>query len=106
MRVAAGALARDPLGLAGSRRDATVERDGGFERDVREASGEVLLEVGDETTRAVLVDADRDIDAGLVTRTVAEGPPLSVTYALTDAGRALLPALAQISLWAEVHLPR
>ena len=45
-------------------------------------------------------------DAGLVTRTVAEGPPLSVTYALTDAGRALLPALAQISRWAEVHLPR
>jgi DNA-binding HxlR family transcriptional regulator len=45
-------------------------------------------------------------DAGLVTRTVAEGPPLSVTYALTDSGRALLPALAQISRWAEVHLPR
>ena len=45
-------------------------------------------------------------DAGLVSRTVTEGPPLSVTYALTDAGRALLPALAQISRWAEVHLPR
>ena len=44
-------------------------------------------------------------DAGLVTRTVQEGPPLSVTYALTDAGRALLPALAQISRWAEDHLP-
>jgi DNA-binding HxlR family transcriptional regulator len=43
-------------------------------------------------------------DAGLVTRTVGEGPPLSVTYALTDAGRALLPALAQISRWAEEHL--
>ncbi|HEV8057091.1 MAG TPA: winged helix-turn-helix transcriptional regulator, partial [Actinomycetota bacterium] len=37
--------------------------------------------------------------------TVGEGPPLSVTYALTDAGRALLPALAQISRWAEEHLP-
>ena len=44
-------------------------------------------------------------DAGLVTRTVTEGPPLSVTYALTDAGRALLPALEQISRWAEEHLP-
>ena len=43
--------------------------------------------------------------AGLVSRTVAEGPPLSVTYTLTDAGRALLPALAQISHWAEDHLP-
>jgi len=44
-------------------------------------------------------------EAGLVTRTVADGPPLSITYALTDAGRALLPALAQISRWAEDHLP-
>ena len=45
-------------------------------------------------------------DAGLVTRAVIEGPPLSVTYALTDAGRALLPALEQITRWAEHHLPR
>ena len=44
-------------------------------------------------------------NAGLVTRTVTEGPPLSVTYALTHAGRALLPALEQISRWAEEHLP-
>ncbi len=44
-------------------------------------------------------------DAGLVTRTIGEGPPLSVTYTLTDAGRALLPALAQISRGAEAHLP-
>lgn len=44
-------------------------------------------------------------EAGLVTRTVDEGPPLSVAYALTDAGHALIPALAQISRWAEDHLP-
>jgi DNA-binding HxlR family transcriptional regulator len=43
-------------------------------------------------------------NAGLITRTVLEGPPLSVSYALTDAGRALLPALAQISRWAEEYL--
>jgi DNA-binding HxlR family transcriptional regulator len=43
--------------------------------------------------------------AGLISRTVREGPPLSVTYILTDAGRALLPALEQISRWAERHLP-
>jgi DNA-binding HxlR family transcriptional regulator len=43
--------------------------------------------------------------AGLVTRTVVDGPPLSVTYGLTESGRALLPALAQISRWAEDHLP-
>ena len=44
-------------------------------------------------------------NAGLVARTVTEGPPLAVTYELTDAGRALLPALELISRWAEVHLP-
>ena len=41
---------------------------------------------------------------GLVARTVAEGPPVSVTYTLTEAGRALLPALEQIRRWAERHL--
>jgi DNA-binding HxlR family transcriptional regulator len=41
----------------------------------------------------------------LVTRTVDAGPPVSVAYELTDAGRALLPALEQISRWADEHLP-
>jgi DNA-binding HxlR family transcriptional regulator len=45
------------------------------------------------------------VSAGLVSRTVDEGPPVSVSYELTDAGRALLPALEQISRWAEEHLP-
>jgi DNA-binding HxlR family transcriptional regulator len=44
-------------------------------------------------------------DVGVATRTVDEGPPISVGYELTDAGRALLPALEQISRWAEEHLP-
>jgi DNA-binding HxlR family transcriptional regulator len=43
--------------------------------------------------------------AGLVARRVDEGPPVSVRYELTEAGRALLPALEQISRWAEEHLP-
>jgi DNA-binding HxlR family transcriptional regulator len=43
-------------------------------------------------------------EAGLVTRTVDEGPPLAVAYALTEAGHALIPALLQISRWAEEHL--
>jgi DNA-binding HxlR family transcriptional regulator len=43
--------------------------------------------------------------AGLITRTVAEGPPLSVSYALTEAGAALIPALLHISRWAEAYLP-
>jgi DNA-binding HxlR family transcriptional regulator len=44
-------------------------------------------------------------DAGLVARTVTEGPPVAVRYELTDAGRALLPALEQITRWAEEYLP-
>jgi DNA-binding HxlR family transcriptional regulator len=44
-------------------------------------------------------------NAGLVIRTVDEGPPVSVAYELTDAGRGLLPALEQISRWAEEFLP-
>jgi DNA-binding HxlR family transcriptional regulator len=43
--------------------------------------------------------------AGLITRTVDEGPPISVTYALTGAGHALMPSLDQIARWAEQHLP-
>jgi len=43
--------------------------------------------------------------AGLLVRTVDEGPPLAVSYALTDRARALMPALDQISLWAQEHLP-
>jgi DNA-binding HxlR family transcriptional regulator len=42
---------------------------------------------------------------GLISRTVDEGPPVSVTYALTDLGRSLMPALGQIALWAERNLP-
>jgi DNA-binding HxlR family transcriptional regulator len=44
-------------------------------------------------------------NAGVVSRTVAEGPPVSVAYELTGAGHALLPALEQIGRWAEEHLP-
>ncbi|MDQ3880327.1 MAG: helix-turn-helix transcriptional regulator [Chloroflexota bacterium] len=43
-------------------------------------------------------------DAGLVTRAVGEGPPISVVYSLTEPGRALLPALEQITQWAGDHL--
>jgi DNA-binding HxlR family transcriptional regulator len=44
-------------------------------------------------------------EAGLVRRTVREGPPVTVSYDLTPAGRALIPVLSQISAWAEEHLP-
>ena len=42
--------------------------------------------------------------AGLITRTVVEGPPISVTYALSERGAALMPAFEQISTWAQEHL--
>jgi DNA-binding HxlR family transcriptional regulator len=43
--------------------------------------------------------------AGLITRKVAEGPPVAVSYELTERGRALMPALEQIALWAKGNLP-
>jgi DNA-binding HxlR family transcriptional regulator len=42
---------------------------------------------------------------GLVTREVEEGPPLRVSYRLTAAGTALRPAMAELTRWAEAHLP-
>lgn len=54
---------------------------------------------------SVLSDRLADLAAaGLVVRTVDEGPPVSVSYALTERGRALIPALEQIALWSEEHL--
>jgi DNA-binding HxlR family transcriptional regulator len=60
----------------------------------------------DGISDSVLVDRLADLTAaGLVSRTVDEGPPLAVSYDLTARGRALIPALEQISLWAQEHLP-
>jgi DNA-binding HxlR family transcriptional regulator len=54
---------------------------------------------------SVLSDRLSDLaEAGLIARTVDDGPPLAVSYALTDRGTALVPALEQISLWAQEHL--
>lgn len=43
--------------------------------------------------------------AGIVIRVVDSGPPVSVTYALTPAGQALLPAMDELRSWAQDHLP-
>ncbi|MFS4095754.1 winged helix-turn-helix transcriptional regulator [Streptomyces sp. AF1A] len=43
--------------------------------------------------------------AGLVLREVDEGPPLRVSYRLTEAGAALEPALQELAQWAKDHLP-
>jgi DNA-binding HxlR family transcriptional regulator len=42
---------------------------------------------------------------GLITREVCDGPPVTVTYQLTDRGRALIPALDLIARWARDNLP-
>jgi len=43
-------------------------------------------------------------DAGLVTRAVSEGPPVSVRYELTSAGAELVPTIAQLGAWAKPNL--
>lgn len=43
--------------------------------------------------------------AGLVDRTVDPGPPLAVSYSLTTSGKALLPALDELTSWAAANLP-
>lgn len=45
------------------------------------------------------------VDAGLVVREVDPGPPLRVSYGLTEAGQAIRPALHELGKWAERYLP-
>jgi DNA-binding HxlR family transcriptional regulator len=55
---------------------------------------------------SVLSERLGDLAAGgLLTRRVGDGPPVTVTYQLTDRGRALMPALDQIAQWARDNLP-
>jgi DNA-binding HxlR family transcriptional regulator len=70
---------------------------GGF-RDISRA----LDGISDSVLSDRLGDLTR---AGLLERTVDAGPPVSVSYALTDRAQALMPALDQIALWAQEHLP-
>jgi DNA-binding HxlR family transcriptional regulator len=41
----------------------------------------------------------------LVQRSVDVGPPVAVTYQVTEAGAALMPALDALTSWAEANLP-
>ena len=43
--------------------------------------------------------------AGLIARSVVEGPPISVVYQLTEAGKGLLPAMRELTVWAQKSLP-
>ncbi len=54
---------------------------------------------------AVLSDRLSELgQAGLVVRTVDEGPPVTVSYSLTDSGKGLLPILDQLGQWASANL--
>ncbi|MGW8328582.1 winged helix-turn-helix transcriptional regulator [Streptomyces sp. NPDC055897] len=44
------------------------------------------------------------VAAGLVLREVEEGPPVRVSYRLTESGAALEPALTELAQWAEKYL--
>ncbi|TMD45613.1 MAG: helix-turn-helix transcriptional regulator [Chloroflexi bacterium] len=43
--------------------------------------------------------------AGLIDRTVVDGPPIGVIYQLTESGRAMGPGLLKLGEWAERYLP-
>jgi DNA-binding HxlR family transcriptional regulator len=43
--------------------------------------------------------------AGLVVREVDEGPPLKVSYTLSESGEALVPSLRALQQWGDEHLP-
>ena len=50
----------------------------------------------------LLSERMKELEArGVVTRTVDPGPPVRVHYELTDMGRSLEPALAELRAWAQ-----
>ncbi len=70
------------------------------------ASSQICMSSASVTSDSVLSERLSELGgAGLVARTAEEGPPLSVTYALTDSGSALLPALRELTAWAAMNLP-
>ena len=42
--------------------------------------------------------------AGLLVREVDEGPPLKVSYTLSESGQAIVPALRALQDWGQEHL--
>lgn len=55
---------------------------------------------------SVLAERLSDLQStGLIIREVQAGPPVSVTYRLTAAGTALIPAMHELSMWAAKNLP-
>ena len=46
------------------------------------------------------------VEAGLVSRDVAAGPPVTVSYELTPAGAELVPTMQELGVWAQRNLRR
>ncbi|GIF49970.1 HxlR family transcriptional regulator [Asanoa ferruginea] len=44
-------------------------------------------------------------EQGMVERLVNPGPPVTVSYSLTEAGEGLIPALTLIAEWADKFMP-
>ncbi len=65
-----------------------------LKRNVAGISDSVLSERLNELSRA-----------GLVERVVDPGPPIAVSYRVTPAGAALVPALEALTSWAADNLP-
>jgi DNA-binding HxlR family transcriptional regulator len=54
----------------------------------------------------LLAERLRELESeGITERTVEPGPPVRVSYRLTEAGRALEPALVALGHWAEAWIP-
>jgi DNA-binding HxlR family transcriptional regulator len=54
----------------------------------------------------LLSERMKELEArGVVERCVTAGPPVKVEYALTDMGRSLKPAIAELKAWAQRWLP-
>ena len=45
------------------------------------------------------------VSAGLVLRSVEDGPPVAVTYRASESGLGLMPALEALTAWAKSNLP-
>lgn len=60
--------------------------------------GAAVPEMSDRLLSQRLRELERE---GLVERSVHDGPPARVSYALTDTGRALEPAIDELHAWAQ-----
>ena len=59
-----------------------------------------------ELSDRLLSERMKELEArGVVERRVVPGPPVKVDYSLTDMGRSLSPAIAELKAWAKRWLP-